>query len=92
MRKRAELKIYGKVQGVFFRETCRIEARKLGLTGYVRNEPDGTVQIVAEGEDKDLNRMIEWCKYGPDNAEVERVNVQWLKSTGEFSNFGVEVL
>jgi acylphosphatase len=87
MRKRVELKIYGKVQGVFFRETSRMEAKKLNLVGWVRNEPDGTVKIVAEGEDKDLNRMIEWCKYGPDNAEVERVKAEWVKPVGEFSDF-----
>lgn len=87
MIKRAELKIYGKVQGVFFRDTSRIEAEKLGLTGWVRNEADGTVQIVTEGEDKNLNSMIEWCKYGPDHAEVEKVDIVWKKTTGEFRGF-----
>ena len=92
MRKRAELKIYGKVQGVFFREISRIEARKLNLVGFVGNEPDGTVKIVAEGEDKDLNRIIEWCKYGPDNAEVEKVDVEWSNSVDQFKDFSVQVL
>ena len=59
MKKRTDLKIYGKVQGVFFRDTARIEAEKLGLTGFVRNTPDGTVEIVAEGEDKNLKKFIE---------------------------------
>ena len=90
MRKRAELKIYGKVQGVFFREISRIEARKLNLVGFVGNEPDGTVKIVAEGEDKDLNRIIEWCKYGPDNAEVEKVDVKWAEATGGLDDFTIK--
>ena len=92
MRKRVELKIHGKVQGVFFREISRLEAEKLKLVGFVRNEPDGTVKIVAEGEDKDLNRMIEWCKYGPDNAEVEKVDVEWSNSVDQFKDFSVQVL
>jgi acylphosphatase len=64
-----------------------MEARKLHLVGFAKNEPDGTVGIVAEGEDKALNILIEWCKYGPDNAEVEKVDARWTKSTGEFDDF-----
>ena len=87
MRKRITLKIYGKVQGVFFRDSSRIRAEELNLAGWVGNEPDGTVKIVAEGEDKDLNRMIDWCKNGPDNVEVEKVEVRWGESVGEFDGF-----
>jgi acylphosphatase len=87
MQKQVILKIYGKVQGVFFRDSSRMKAKELGLSGWVGNEPDGTVQIVAEGSDKDLNRMIDWCKNGPDNAEVEKVNVEWGNFTGKFIGF-----
>ena len=87
MRKRTVLKIYGKVQGVFFRDSSRIEAKKLNLSGWVKNTTDGTVEIVAEGEDNDLKKFVEWCKYGPDHAEVEKVDVKWLDSAGQFSDF-----
>jgi len=87
MRKRTTLKIYGKVQGVFFRDSSRIEAKKLNLSGWVKNTTDGTVEILAEGEDKDLKKFVEWCKYGPDHAEVEKVDVKWLDSAGQFSDF-----
>ena len=87
MRKRTILKISGKVQGVFFRDSSRIEAKELNLSGWVKNTTDGTVEILAEGEDKDLKKFIEWCKYGPDHAEVEKVDVKWLDSAGQFSDF-----
>ncbi len=87
MKKRAVLKIHGKVQGVFFRDTSRAEAQKLNLSGWVRNTSDGTLEIVAEGEDVNLKKFVEWCKYGPDHAEVENVNVWWHDVTGEFQDF-----
>ena len=59
MKKQTVLKIYGRVQGVFFRDSSRRKAKELGLSGWVRNEPDGTVQIVAEGEEKSLKKLIE---------------------------------
>jgi acylphosphatase len=89
MQKRVTLKIFGKVQGVFFRDLSSMEAKKLNLTGWVRNEPESMVKIVAEGEDKDLSRMIDWCKYGPENAEVEKVDVRWEKPAGEFDGFAI---
>ena len=87
MRKQITLKIYGKVQGVFFRDTSQAEAKELNLTGWVRNAPDGTVEMAAEGEDKDLKKFIEWCKYGPDHAEVEKVDAQWLGPANQFTDF-----
>ena len=90
MQKQIVLKIYGKVQGVFFRDSSRIRAREFNLFGWVQNELDGTIRIIAEGEDRDLKRFIEWCKYGHDNAEVERVDVKWLPFAGEFTNFVIK--
>ena len=87
MRKRTFLKIYGKVQGVFFRDSSRAEAKELDLCGWAKNQTDGTVEIMAEGEDKDLIKFIEWCKYGPDHAEVEKVDIKWSKFTGQFDDF-----
>lgn len=89
MKKRVTLKISGKVQGVFFRDSSRAKGQEFNLSGWVKNEPDGTVQITAEGEDQDLNRMIEWCKYGPDHAMVEKVDVKWDKATDEAKDFKV---
>jgi len=90
MKKQVVLKIHGKVQGVFFRATSQAEARKLNLSGWVKNELDGTIRITAEGEDKDLKRFIEWCKYGPDNAEVEKVDVWWHEPTQHLTDFMVK--
>ena len=87
--KRVNLKIYGRVQGVFFRDSCRREAQKLGLSGFARNEPDGTVQIIAEGEEKNLQELILWCKEGPEHAKVEKVEAEWLEPTGEFNGFAI---
>lgn len=90
MQKRVELKIYGKVQGVFFRESGCKKGKELNLSGAVRNELDGTVVIVAEGEEKDLEKLIEWCKDGPDHAKVEKVEVKWLEPMGQFDGFEIK--
>jgi acylphosphatase len=89
MRKGIVLKIHGKVQGVFFRDTSRIKARELNLSGWVRNDVGGTVSILAEGEDTDLRSFIEWCKYGSADANVEKVDVDWKDYTGEFNDFKI---
>jgi len=87
MQKQAILKIYGKVQGVFFRDFSRRKAKELNLFGWVRNEPDGTVQIIVEGEEKDLKELFEWCKNGPNHAKVDKVDVEWLNPTDQFNDF-----
>ncbi len=77
MGKKVRLKIYGRVQGVFFRDSARRKARELGLLSCVaENMPDGTVEIVAEGREEGLNQLIEWCRAGgPAHAEVEKVEI-----------------
>lgn len=67
------IKIFGKVQGVFFRHSARLKAKELGIAGFARNEPDGAVYIEAEGDEKALERFLEWCKHGSESAEVEKV-------------------
>lgn len=69
------IKIYGLVQGVFFRAEAKEEADKLGLTGFVKNMPDGSVYIEAEGEKNKLDKFIKWCNKGPMMARVEKVEV-----------------
>jgi len=86
---RVALKIYGRVQGVFFRSTMRDVARELGLTGWVRNVPDGTVEAVIEGDRTAVERMIAWAHEGPPLAKVEEVDVRWEPYRGEFRDFRI---
>ena len=67
--------VHGRVQGVFFRDTCRREAAHHGVTGWVRNEPDGTVGALFEGPRDAVEAMIAWCHDGPPRAHVDRVEV-----------------
>lgn len=69
------LHIRGHVQGVFYRQSARTEAARLGLTGYARNNPDGTVTIEAEGTPEALDALVAWCQQGPPVARVEEVEV-----------------
>lgn len=69
------LRIYGRVQGVTFRESARRQAVALGLTGYARNEPNGTVEIEAEGDSDALEQLVAWCHQGPLLARVNQVDV-----------------
>ena len=88
--RRAHLIIVGKVQGVFYRASAMDTALSLGLTGYVKNLPDGFVELVAEGSPEKLNLLIEWCKEGPVNARVSEVKATFSPSIGEFDNFHIE--
>ena len=67
--------IHGRVQGVFYRQSSQQQARRLGLTGYARNNPDGTVTIEAEGPADALAALETWCRQGPPAARVEQVDV-----------------
>ena len=68
--------ISGHVQGVFYRCTCRRMAERLGVSGWVRNLPDGNVEAVFEGADGEVGRLMEWSRHGPPHAVVEDVLVQ----------------
>lgn len=68
--------ISGHVQGVFFRDTCRRMAERLGVSGWVRNLPDGNVEAVFEGAGGEVGRLMEWSRHGPPHAVVEDVRVQ----------------
>lgn len=87
---RLTIRISGLVQGVSFRYWTVIKAREFGLTGFVRNEPDGTVLAVAEGPEPALKEFLQWCQTGPEYAQVEKVEEEWGKATGEFTEFQVE--
>ncbi len=86
---RLEAKVYGRVQGVFFRQTTVYQARQLNLTGWVRNEPDGTVQVVAEGDEQALRQFSAYLRQGPPGARVERVAETWQDAAHEFPQFSV---
>jgi acylphosphatase len=87
---RAHLTICGRVQGVYFRASTVYEAQNLGLTGWVRNCPDGSVEAVAEGDRNKVEEWIAWCGRGPSGARVERVEVRWLAYNGEFQAFQIK--
>lgn len=87
--KRIEIKVLGMVQGVFFRATTRDVAGKLGLKGTVRNMRDGSVEIIAEGTEERLNRLIIFAKQGPPSAKVYDIQVKWEQAKGDLSYFKV---
>ena len=86
---RVRIIISGLVQGVFFRRELTDLARRLGLSGWVRNLPDGRVEAVAEGEMARLEDLVGFCHVGPKGAIVRNVVVEWLGYSGEFRNFRI---
>lgn len=86
MKKHISIRISGLVQGVYFRASTKEVADSLGIHGFVRNEPDGSVYVEAEGEDQNLSAFLEWCGRGPSRAEVDscRVNEGALQSYERF--------
>jgi len=82
--------VYGRVQGVYFRYFVRNIARRLSLKGYVRNLASGNaVEVQAEGEKPQLDRLLEQLKTGPPGASVTRVEVDWSDYSGQFDNFSI---
>ena len=82
--------VYGRVQGVFFRTSTARRARELGLSGFVRNLPDGkAVEVQAEGRESKLEKLIDYLKVGPPGAKVERVETDWSEYTGNYSSFSI---
>jgi len=86
---RAYVRVFGRVQGVLFRRNTAVVARKLGVSGYVRNMDDGSVEAVYEGDRRAVEDMVEWTKKGPVHARVESYRLRWGEPTGEFSGFFV---
>ena len=85
----AHVYVYGTVQGVFFRYNTKRLADQLGVSGWVRNLPDGRVEAYFEGEEDAVRRMVEWCHVGPPLARVERVKVEWGEYTGRYRGFTI---
>lgn len=74
---------HGQVQGVFFRDACRREAASAGVSGWVRNRGDGTVEAVFEGDAAGVDRLVGWMRHGPPRAEVTQVDVEDEPPAGE---------
>ncbi|HEY93540.1 MAG TPA: acylphosphatase [Dehalococcoidia bacterium] len=82
--------VHGRVQGVFFRVSTRKVARELELSGTIRNLPGWIkVEVHAEGEKAQLEKLIEYLKKGPSGAKVEKVDIEWMKYTGRYTGFNV---
>ncbi|MCG6895023.1 MAG: acylphosphatase [Desulfobacteraceae bacterium] len=86
-KRRAHVIIHGRVQGVFFRANTREAAQRSGVSGWVRNRADGTVEAVIEGEGTAVDEMLKWCETGDPPASVTKVDVSWEDPTGEYSGF-----
>ncbi|MGD8804492.1 MAG: acylphosphatase [Chloroflexota bacterium] len=87
--KRLTARISGRVQGVSFRYYTRREATRLGVRGWVRNEADGSVRVLAEGSQDSLGELLEFLERGSPSARVRHVEVDWSAATGEFDTFEV---
>ena len=88
MRSAVYLSVKGRVQGVGFRASTREQALQLGLDGWAKNCPDGTVEIHAEGDKATLEDFISWCRKGPPTAQVMNLDVQWV-ATQNLSHFEI---
>lgn len=88
-RVRLQAIVEGIVQGVNFRHYTILTARRLGLTGWVANRRDGSVETVAEGPRAALQGLLDFLRVGPPSATVERVTERWGQATGEFDDFRV---
>ena len=86
---RLEAVIHGRVQGVSYRAFARREAARLGVAGWVRNLPDGSVELVAEGRRESLETLLAACRRGPAAAAVEEVEASWRPAAGDVSGFDI---
>ena len=86
---RARIIVSGCVQGVSFRWYTRTRALELEVSGWVRNLPDGSVELVAEGSLTNVQNIVDWCRQGPSHAVVDDLKVGWEDATGEFSEFAI---
>jgi len=86
--KHLDIEVFGKVQGVFFRASTKAVADQLGIKGTIKNTEDGTVYIEAEGSPYSLESFLDWCKEGPDKAEVENI-IQRESELKNYRNFEI---
>ena len=89
MNTRISVIVHGRVQGVAFRHHTCCRALDLGVTGWVRNLPDGSVEGVFEGDEVRVNALVDWCRQGPPASRVDRVEVRKAACNGEFGDFSI---
>jgi len=87
MKKQLQANITGRVQMVMYRDFAQRKARKLGIVGSVRNLPNGSVEVIAEGEEEVLNDYVKYLDRGPILAKVENIRTDWAEAKGQFSDF-----
>lgn len=86
---RLHARIFGLVQGVYFRDSTRQKAESLRIVGWARNARDGSVEVMAEGPRSGLESLLSFLRVGPPSARVERVETWWAEATGEFTAFDI---
>lgn len=86
---RVRLIIEGRVQGVWFRDSTRREASRLGVKGWIRNRPEGSVELVVEGPEREVRELVRWCHHGPPGAGVTQVRETPEQWRGEFKSFEI---
>jgi len=91
MKKRYHVVIHGRVQGVMFRHNMAKIAEKANVKGWVRNNPDGSVEAVFEGEEEDIEKVINWCRKGPIGSKIEKAEVKEEEFKDEFEAFYITV-
>jgi len=89
VKSRVHVVIYGIVQGVGYRYSTYRKALQLGITGWVRNKSDGSVEAVFEGSHEKLEEMLSWCRKGPSGAYVSEIDVQWEEGDERYNNFEI---
>ena len=88
-RERAQVRVTGRVQGVFFRDSARRQAERLGLSGWVSNAPDGSVEAVFEGPSEGVKELVRWCEQGPPDAAVDHVDAEFGPPRDDLKGFEV---
>ena len=89
VKQRIHIFLTGKVQVVFFRQATKVVAIKNNVTGWVKNLENEEVEILLEGDDKNVNSVIDWCRNGPANSRVDEVKIEQQEFSGQYSNFEV---
>lgn len=87
--KQLHLIIRGRVQGVFYRKSAYEKALSLDIKGFVRNLPDESVELVAQGEEEKLTALLNWCQIGPPMADVKKINSTWTNDLQDFQTFQI---
>ncbi len=82
--------IFGRVQGVWFRASTKQKADELGLTGWVRNTHNGCVEAIFEGDESQVNKMVNWCHNGPPLSKVEKVEIKNQNHSNRFKGFSIK--